>query len=224
MIFIIFFAATVPRSSSASTTQPALSKKEATHERILEVASRALRRHGLDGVGVADVMKEAGLTHGGFYAHFESREALLAEALARVRRDMAAVIARRVAQQRAGQRSAFRVLIESYLASANLSAFETACPVAALGSELARCTQPGPQRSDTLQTAARDLATDLIGGVRKALPEAVPATAAPVIASTLVGALQLARMLADQPKEAEAVLASARSALLNQYDVPACGN
>lgn len=213
----------MPRSSSAqSGPAAALSKKEATHERILDVASRALRRNGLDGVGVADVMKEAGLTHGGFYAHFESREALLAEALARVRRDMAAVIARRLAQQRGeGQRSAFRALIESYLADASLSALETACPVSALASELARCAQAGPQRSETLQVAARDLATDLIGGVRKALPESVPAEAAPVIASTLVGALQLARMLADKPKEAKAVLANARGALLNQYDVPA---
>lgn len=200
-----------------------LSKKEATHERILEVASRALRRDGLDGVGVADVMKEAGLTHGGFYAHFESREALLAEALERIRRDMATVIERRAAQQREG-RSAFRALIESYLADTNVPSFETACPVSALASELARCAQAGPQGSETMQAAARNLAADLIAGIRRVLPEAVPAEAAPVIASTLMGSLQLARMLADKPKEAKAVLANARKSLLNQYDVPAHGN
>src|SRR4029078_12180171 len=54
--------------------------KEATHERIVEVAARAIRRSGYNGTGVADIMKEAGLTHGGFYAHFPSREAMLAEA------------------------------------------------------------------------------------------------------------------------------------------------
>ena len=59
------------------------SKKERTHERILDAAARAIRRNGYAGVGVADVMKEAGLTHGGFYAHFDSRDALLVEALAR---------------------------------------------------------------------------------------------------------------------------------------------
>ena len=56
----------------------ARSKKEETRERILRAAARAIRKHGYEGVGVADVMKEAGLTHGGFYAHFESRDALLA--------------------------------------------------------------------------------------------------------------------------------------------------
>ena len=63
------------------------SRREVTHDRIVEVAARALRRHGFDGVGVADVMKQAGLTHGGFYAHFASREALLAEAVERAGRD-----------------------------------------------------------------------------------------------------------------------------------------
>src|SRR3954471_19823302 len=57
------------------------SKKEETRERILRAAARAIRKHGYEGVGVADVMKEAGLTHGGFYAHFESRDALLAAAV-----------------------------------------------------------------------------------------------------------------------------------------------
>ncbi len=54
--------------------------KEATHERIVEAAARAIRRSGYNGTGVADIMKDAGLTHGGFYAHFASREAMLAEA------------------------------------------------------------------------------------------------------------------------------------------------
>ena len=57
------------------------SRKEDTHERILDVAARAIRRHGYAGVGVADVMKEAGLTHGGFYAHVDSRVALLVNGL-----------------------------------------------------------------------------------------------------------------------------------------------
>lgn len=54
--------------------------KEASHERIVQAAARAIRRSGYDGTGVAGIMKEAGLTHGAFYAHFESRDAMLAEA------------------------------------------------------------------------------------------------------------------------------------------------
>ena len=54
--------------------------KEASHARIVDVAARAIRRSGYHGTGVADIMKEAGFTHGAFYAHFESRDAMLAEA------------------------------------------------------------------------------------------------------------------------------------------------
>ncbi|HEX7952739.1 MAG TPA: helix-turn-helix domain-containing protein, partial [Burkholderiales bacterium] len=57
--------------------------KEASHERIVSAAARAIRRSGYDGTGVADIMKEAGLTHGAFYAHFTSREAMLTEAASR---------------------------------------------------------------------------------------------------------------------------------------------
>ena len=58
-------------------------RKELTHERIVNTAATAIRRSGYDGTGVADLMKEAGLTHGGFYAHFDSRNQLLAEAVER---------------------------------------------------------------------------------------------------------------------------------------------
>ena len=61
-------------------TQSRSSTKEASHERIVGAAARAIRRSGYNGTGVADIMKEAGLTHGAFYAHFASREAMLAEA------------------------------------------------------------------------------------------------------------------------------------------------
>jgi len=62
------------------STNQRTAAKEASHERIVDVAARAIRRSGYDGTGVADIMKEAGLTHGAFYAHFASREAMLAEA------------------------------------------------------------------------------------------------------------------------------------------------
>src|SRR6185503_18611326 len=71
--------------------------KEATHERIVSAAARAIRRSGYDGTGVADIMKEAGLTHGAFYAHFTSREAMLAEAARRACAESAAAAANVVA-------------------------------------------------------------------------------------------------------------------------------
>src|SRR5947208_16901449 len=66
--------------SAATAGRAAPSRKQVTHERIVGAAARAIRRSGYDGTGVADIMKKVGLTHGGFYAHFASREAMLAEA------------------------------------------------------------------------------------------------------------------------------------------------
>lgn len=73
------------------------SRKELSHDRIVEAAARAIRREGYAGVGVADVMKEAGLTHGGFYAHFPSRDAMLVAAMERAGRDGAARMAQGMA-------------------------------------------------------------------------------------------------------------------------------
>src|SRR3982751_3541319 len=107
------------------------SRKQDTHERIVDVAARAIRRHGYAGVGVADVMRDAGLTHGGFYAHFESRDALLVEALERAGRDSGEVVTRARRQAAKGV-SAFRALVEAYLSDEHLSSLDTGCPVAAL--------------------------------------------------------------------------------------------
>ena len=82
------------------------SHKEETHERILAVAARAIRRKGYAGVSVAEVMKEAGLTHGGFYAHFDSRDAMIVAALERASRESIEAVTtateRRVSASRVG--------------------------------------------------------------------------------------------------------------------------
>ena len=191
------------------------SRKEETHERIVQAAARAIRRHGYAGVGVADVMKEAGLTHGGFYAHFKSREELLVEALARAGQDSGAAIAR-AAQSRKGRGiTAFRALVDSYLSEAHLASLDTGCPVAALGCDMAR--QTGAVRQASAQRVER-----LIGTVRDTLPGAMRASAA-VVAGTLVGSLQLARALGDNA-EGRAVLGAARKALVQQHDAAAAAD
>lgn len=187
------------------------SRKEDTHEHILEVASRALRREGYAGVRVADVMKEAGLTHGGFYAHFPSRDALIVEALGRAGRDSAAVVARAAEARRAKGASAFRSLVETYLSERHLASPETGCPVAALGSDM-------PRQSLAVREASALRVERLIEAVRSALPGATRSSAA-VATATLVGALQLARALGDND-EGRAVLGAARAALLRQHDTP----
>ena len=188
------------------------SRKEDTHERIVEAAARAIRKHGYSGVGVADVMKEAGLTHGGFYAHFDSRDALLVEALERAGRESFEAVTRAAEKHAVKGVSAFRSLVETYLADGHLATMESGCPVAALGSDM-------PRQSQAVRDASSTRVQRLIAAVRATLPRTPRATAS-VVAATLVGSLQLARALGDNA-EGRAVLAAARKALIQQHDTPA---
>jgi TetR/AcrR family transcriptional repressor of nem operon len=187
-------------------------RKALTHERILDTAARVIRRAGFHGVGVADIMKEAGLTHGGFYAHFASRDALLAEALAHAGRQSAERIAKGKATREARGASPFRALVEGYLSERHLSGTENGCAVAALASEM-------PRQSPDVRAAAAQRVRGLIELVKASLPTGVEVAQAPAIASQMVGALQLARALGDNA-EGKALLAANRSALLALFDAP----
>src|SRR5438445_11501912 len=107
------------------------SKKEQTRERILRAAARAIRKYGYEGVGVADVMRQAGLTHGGFYAHFDSRDALLAEAIDRAGRERASIMNHRIGTSRERGCSPLRAIVDVYLIEAHLRDNESGCWVAA---------------------------------------------------------------------------------------------
>jgi AcrR family transcriptional regulator len=189
----------------------AASRKELSHERILDVASRAIRRAGYRGVGVADIMKEAGLTHGGFYAHFASREALMVEAMQRAGRDTEATLARAIERRMAKGASRFAALVSTYLHDTHLEGQESGCVVAALGSEM-------PRQDEAVLDEARRRIQALVSLVRSALPTEAPHGQAPVIAATMVGSLQLARTLGG--KAGRDLLAQTRQALLAQHDPP----
>jgi len=188
------------------------SRKQLTHDRIVATAARAIRRGGFHGVGVADIMKEAGLTHGGFYAHFASRSALLTEALERAGQEAVARVANEVETRRRHGASAFRALVDAYLAEHHLSEPERMCAVAALASEI-------PRQSPDVREVAAQRVRDLIAIVARSLPADVPAESASVIACQLVGALQLSRALGDNA-EGRALLAATRDGLLAQFDRP----
>ncbi|GGP26228.1 TetR/AcrR family transcriptional regulator [Silvimonas amylolytica] len=192
--------------------EPKPNRKEQSHQRIVDVAARAIRRAGYNGVGVADIMKEAGLTHGGFYAHFASRDALLVEAMQEASRQSIANISEGLAQGRQQGLSPLAALIESYLSDSHLADAECGCPVAALGSEM-------PRQSDVVRDVARERVSALISGVGKVMPEELAAQAS-LLTGALVGTLQLARTLGDNDG-GKAILASARAALRAQYDRPA---
>ncbi|MES2360846.1 MAG: TetR/AcrR family transcriptional regulator [Pseudomonadota bacterium] len=163
--------------------------KEASHERIVSAAARAIRRSGYDGTGVADIMKEAGLTHGAFYAHFASREAMLAEAAGRACAESAAVVAEVVAS--VPSEEALTSMFRSYLSREHLEQVELGCPLAALGSETAR------QAPEVRRVTTRHI-KEIIDLVARQSPDWGQPGAherALVTVSTMVGALLLARMV-----------------------------
>src|SRR3954452_15707756 len=137
------------------------SKKAETRERILRAAARAVRKHGFEGVGVADVMKDAGLTHGGFYAHFESRDALLAAAADQAGAESIEILTRAIAAAKPGQELV--ALVDGYLSDRHVTAPEEGCVIAAAGSEVPR------QQSEGRRTAGRRIKA-LIGLIERQFP------------------------------------------------------
>jgi AcrR family transcriptional regulator len=184
--------------------RPTLSRREVTHDRIVETAARAIRRSGYNGTGVAEIMKEAGLTHGGFYAHFESREGMLAEAADRAGADGMASLAQVAAT--APPKQALEAMLRAYLSKEHMDGVETGCAVAALGSEM-------PRQSDKVRRAATRRIKEMIDLVARQSPDWGQPGAherALVTVAAAVGALVLARAV-DDPNLADAV----RQAALN---------
>jgi len=166
-------------------------RKEATHERIVRAAARAIRRSGYGGTGVADIMKDAGLTHGGFYAHFASREAMLAEAADCAGAEGVAAVARSAAA--APPRQARQAMMRAYLSKAHVEAVETGCGVAALCSET-------PRQAPPVRRAATRRIKEMIDLVSRQSPDWGQPSAhegALVSVATMVGALVLARAVDD---------------------------
>jgi len=176
--------------------------KQATHERIVEVAARAIRRSGYAGTGVADIMKEAGLTHGAFYAHFPSREAMLAEAADRAGAESVATSAKVAAA--APTRQVLRALVREYLSKAHVEHADVGCPVAALGSEM-------PRQAPEVRRAATRRIKEMIDLVARQSPDwGQPGAHERALATvaTMVGALLLARAV-DEPALSDAICKAA---------------
>lgn len=181
--------------------------KEETHERIVAVAARAIRRSGYDGTGVADIMKEAGLTHGAFYAHFTSREAMLAEAADQACAESAATVADVVASVPSG--SALEAMVRAYLSKEHLAQIEAGCPLAALGSETAR------QAAEVRRVTTRHIKEMVDLAARQSPDWGQPAAheRALTTIATMVGALLLARAV-DEPVLSDSLREAALKHLL----------
>ncbi len=183
--------------------------KEQTRQRIVETASRRFRKEGVEAVGIAGLMADAGLTHGGFYAHFASKEELVRAALEdggeqnRARREAAL-------EPYPPGPVRLEALIRYYLRPAHRDSAENGCTIAALIAEVAR-------REDETRATLSTRITNYIEQIALNLPEAKPQEArirlATAIFGTLLGTLQMARGVTDK-EEADRILESGIEAAL----------
>lgn len=183
--------------------------KAETHLRVLREATREIRAKGPDKVAVAGVMKRAGLTHGGFYSHFPSKDALVAEAIGAMF-DEALKLSRAVEAEIQPQATLLGY-IDVYLSPAHRDARERGCPLPALSGDLARST-----------SAARDQFAAGLAALTERLSAAVaelgikhPEKEGAAILSQMVGAVVLAR--AVDGAASDTILHAARTSLLSRY-------
>ena len=187
-------------------------RKQRTRERVLTEAARALRSDGPNKLGVAEVMSRAGLTHGGFYAHFASKEQLLAEAT-----DFAFDAARimfEAAVEGREPRAALVCYIDRYLSMQHRDSPDLGCPVPALAGDVARM---GGEVCSRFAANVHHLTARLqllLGASGVTDAEAL----APSVVAELVGALSLARATPDR-KQAARLLAASRAALAKRLDL-----
>ncbi len=186
-------------------TEP-LTHKERTHARILEEAASAMRLHGADGISVAGLMKRAGLTHGGFYAHFASRDALVLDAVDRMLLDSRSLVEASLGGRDAADGLA--ALIDAYLSERVRNAPERGCPLPGLTGEAPRMPAAARARfNEGVEHFQRTLATAFV-----ALAKPEPDVLARSVLAEMVGAMSLARAASDEAASNE-ILRSSRQLL-----------
>lgn len=159
-------------------------------ERIIEVAAKLFRERGFNGIGVAELMKAAGLTHGGFYGHFESKEDLMAQACARALEESMKTL--KAAAEQSGE-DALAVIASTYLSPAHRDGPGDGCVLAALASEASRCDSPvRTALTEGLRSTVDALLRMVPGNPKRLKRKAALATVA-----GMVGALVLSRAVDD---------------------------
>ena len=184
--------------------------KAEIHQKIVKDASRRIRNEGITGAAVSAVMQDAGLTHGGFYKHFGSKDELLMESLSEAFRDIADRLAQ--AAEQSQPETAWKAIVKTYLSLEYCDHLEYGCPLTALAPELARIDQAMKPRIFEELKKYRSRMLTFMPGRRTADKE----RAFFAIFSTMVGAVEIARML-PEPVMREKVLASARDLLLRSF-------
>jgi TetR/AcrR family transcriptional regulator, transcriptional repressor for nem operon len=184
--------------------------KAEVHQKIVKDASRRVRAEGLSGAAVAAVMRDTGLTHGGFYKHFGSKDELVMESLREAFRDIGDKLVRAAEQSRS--EAPWKAIVKSYLSLEYCDHVERGCPLPALAPEMARVDET--MRSQVLAELVkyRDRMLPFMPGRRAADKE----RAFFVIFSMMIGAVEIARMMPGRAAQ-EKVLASTREFLLHSF-------
>jgi TetR/AcrR family transcriptional regulator, transcriptional repressor for nem operon len=184
--------------------------KVETHQKIVRDASRRIRAEGITGTAVSAVMQDAGLTHGGFYKHFGSKDELFMESLSEAFQEIAERLVH--AAERSRPETAWKAIVKTYLSLEYCDHVEYGCPLTALAPELARVDKAmKPQIFEELKKY-RSRMLPFMPGQRNADKERAFFS----IFSTMVGATEIARML-PEPAMRKKVLASARDLLLQSF-------
>ncbi len=184
--------------------------KAEVHEKIVKDASQRVRAQGLDGAAVGAVMRDAGLTHGGFYRHFSSKDELLMESLRDAFRDITDQLVR--AAEQSHSEPAWKAIVRAYLSVEYCAHPERGCPLTALAPELARVDESMKPRVFSEIVDYRDRMVPFMPGRRTADKE----RAFFVIFSAMVGAVAIARVLPEGAIQ-QKVLASTREFLLRSF-------
>lgn len=179
-------------------------KAAENRERIIEVASKLFRERGFDGIGVADLMKSAGLTHGGFYGNFESKDDLILQACTRAL-DQSTDALKKVVEH--GGKDALNIVATTYLSPAHRDHPGAGCALAALGAEVARTSSPVRAAFTKTIRSAVELLTQIVTGKSKRAKR----ERSLVVYSSLVGALVLSRAVDDPELSAEILQATLAS-------------
>ena len=184
--------------------------KAEIHQKIVKDASRRVRADGLTGAAVSSVMRDAGLTHGGFYKHFESRDEMLIEALKESFREITDRLVH--AAERSASKEPWKAIIKTYLSLEFCDHIERGCPLPALAPELARVDKKMTDQILAALVSYKERMTPFMPGRRTADKE----RAFFAIFSTMAGAIEIARLL-PKPEMREKVLASARELLFRGF-------
>lgn len=184
--------------------------KAEVHQRIVQDASRRVRAEGLVGAGVAAVMRDTGLTHGGFYKHFESKDELLLESLREAFREFADKLVAVAEQSRS--ESPWKAIVKTYLSVEHCRHIEDGCPISALAPEMGR-VDPKMRGQIVMELVKyKDRFSPFMPGRRTKDKERNFF----VLFSTMIGTIEIARILQD-PATQERILSSTREFLLSSF-------